>query len=106
MTGKSLDVCAVKHARSLVQPVGRRCADGAGAAHDHVLDGAGRLAKVARCDDLELVRQQPLFDKQHRVFAGLECNGAVTPRAPANRDVHEDKLPALHPVATAEFSVF
>ena len=81
-------VLAAKRPRALRQPVSRRRADGSRAAHDHVADGDGGGAEVARADDLELVRQQALLDEPDLVLRRLEADGAVVARAPTDGHVH------------------
>ncbi len=83
-----LQVASAKSQRALGQSIGRRRADGAGAAHDHVVNGAGGFAEIFRGDDFEFVRQQPLFDEQNRISRGIESNGAIMPGTSADVDIH------------------
>ena len=74
-------------ARALSQAIGRRGANRAGAAHDHVLNGPRGLAEVTGWDDLEFVGQEPLLDQQDRVAPDVERHGAKMPGATVDGDV-------------------
>ena len=78
--------------RALGESVGRSGADGARAAHDHVANGIRRFAKVARGDDFELMRQQPLLDEPDGIAAGVKGDGAAGVRPAADGDIHGGRL--------------
>ena len=69
-------VAAPEGARALGEPIGRGGANRASAAHDHVFDGPGGLAEIARRDDAKFVWQQPLLDEQDGIGPDVERHGA------------------------------
>jgi hypothetical protein len=60
--------------RALGEAVGRRGANRAGAANDHVLDGPRCLPEIVCRNYLEFVRQEPLLDEQDSILPGVKCN--------------------------------
>ncbi len=86
---KCLESAPPKGSRALSQAVGRRGADRAGSANDHVGDGAGGFAKVRSGDDFELVREQSLLDEPDAVARRVKPNGAVMPRLALVGNLHD-----------------
>ena len=69
---KSPELFSMESADALCQPKSRRRPDGPGAAHHHVANGAGGLAEIARGEDAEFMRKQPLLDEEDRVSSRVE----------------------------------
>src|SRR5439155_13221615 len=89
---KFFQIPAAKRPDALRQTISCRRADGTRAAHDHFMDGAGGLQKVTRGNNLKFVRKQPLVDEPDGILARVERDRAIVSGAPANGDVHENKL--------------
>ena len=85
---KIFEMIATECPRALCQAVSRGGADRAGAAHDHVPDGIGRLPEIARGDDLEFVRKQALLDEQDGVFFRVKSDGPEMLFTSVESDVH------------------
>src|SRR5262249_37823014 len=75
----------------LGQTVGSSGADGAGTAHDHVVNRKGGLTKVRRGDDAKLVGKQPLLDQQHFIARSVKGYGAEMLGAASKSDNHADR---------------
>ena len=82
-----IPVASAEGARALGQAVGRGGADRSSAAHYHVLDSPRGRAEVAGGDDLELMRQQPLFDEPNGVAPDIKRHGAEVAGATVDGDV-------------------
>ena len=80
-------VAPAEGARALGQTVGGGGADCACAAHYHVLDRPGGLAEIRGGNDFELVRQEPLLDKQHRIARAVKRDGAEVARPAMEGDL-------------------
>ena len=78
-----------KGSRALSQAVGRRGADRAGSANDHVGDGEGGIAKVRSGDDFEFVREQSLLNEPDAISRRVKPNGAVMPRLALVGNLHD-----------------
>jgi len=76
MPRKFRQVRATKCARALGEAIGRRGANGSGAAHNHIANGRGGFAESARSNYLEFMRQQPLLDQENGVAIGIESDRA------------------------------
>jgi hypothetical protein len=66
-------VASTEGTRALGEAVGRRGANRAGAANDHVFDGPRCLPEIVYRNYLEFVRQEPLLDEQDSILPGVEC---------------------------------
>jgi hypothetical protein len=95
--GKLLEVASAKGASALGESVGGGGADGSRAADNHVFDGEGGFAEVARGNDFKFVWEQALFDQQDGVLFGVEGDGAIVTGLAADGDVNlEEKRDAPH----------
>jgi hypothetical protein len=73
--------------RALGEPVGRSGPNRTRAAHDHVFDGLRGLAEIARRDDAEFVRQEPLLDEQDGIGPDVKRHGAIMVDATVDGDI-------------------
>ena len=86
--GEFFAIRTAKGQDALREPISGGGADGPGAAHDHISDGAGGFAEIFGADDFKFMGQQALLNEEDGIFFGVEGNGAEMRGASVNGHIH------------------